>query len=121
MKELTDLDAPAFLSANKDRLVLLYFTAKWCGPCKQMTPIVEEIDLDIAYRSDTLGSVYFAKVDIDAAPMLAQNFEVRSVPMLVMSHKGQLPPYVLHGAHTKSKIFRWITDCVVNAAKKGQK
>lgn len=63
-------------------LVIVDFWATWCGPCKQMAPVFE------ALASELAGEVTFLKVDVDEAPALAERFELRSVPTLVVLSDG---------------------------------
>lgn len=62
--------------------VLVDFSAKWCGPCKALTPILESLDNEIE-------DMDFYKVDIDENPELAQQFNVRGVPTLLVFKNGE--------------------------------
>ena len=57
---------------------LLYFTASWCGPCRQLGPVMNEVANEVPVR----------KVDIDNEPTLAQQYGVRSVPTIVLVENG---------------------------------
>ncbi len=63
--------------------VLVYFTASWCGPCKQYGPILEKV------VNEAKGRLKLAKVDIDKSPQLAQQFRIQSVPMVYIFLQGQ--------------------------------
>lgn len=59
------------------------FNAAWCGPCKMMGPVLEELS------GDYDGKVSFYAIDVDANPDLAQKFSVMSIPNLVFLKKGE--------------------------------
>ncbi len=63
--------------------VLVDFYADWCGPCKMLGPIVEEIAKEYA------GKLIVGKVDVDASPKTAQKFNVMSIPTLILFKNGQ--------------------------------
>jgi putative thioredoxin len=63
--------------------VLVYFTAAWCGPCKQFGPLLEKV------INAEKGRVKLARVDIDKSPQLAQQFRIQSVPMIYVFVQGQ--------------------------------
>jgi putative thioredoxin len=65
------------IEASQDRLVLLDLWAPWCGPCKQLTPVLEKL----AAQSD--GAVRLAKMNIDEHPAVAQQLQVQSIPACV--------------------------------------
>ena len=58
-------------------LILIDFFANWCGPCKMISPILEELALE-------MPDVKFCKVDVDSSPALARMFKVESIPFLAL-------------------------------------
>ncbi|MFO0760391.1 MAG: thioredoxin [Byssovorax sp.] len=68
---------------GSDLPVLVDFTATWCGPCKQLAPIVEKL------ADELQGKVRVGKLDIDDAPAVARKYGVRSVPTVVVFKGGQ--------------------------------
>ncbi len=65
-------------------LVVLYFTASWCGPCKQLSPIVEKVAADYAAKGVTL-----VKIDVDENKFIAAQFRIQSVPTVYAMFQGQ--------------------------------
>lgn len=67
----------------KEEIVLIDFYADWCGPCRMMTPIINQL----AEEMD--GKVAVAKVDIDASQKVTQQYEITSIPTILVVKKGK--------------------------------
>ncbi|MGD1012326.1 MAG: thioredoxin [Acidimicrobiales bacterium] len=83
---------------GSDVPVVVDFWAEWCGPCRTVAPIVDEI------ASDTVGKLKVAKVNVDDNPETAQRFQVMSIPTLLVFKNGEQQSRMV-GAKSKSQIL----------------
>ena len=89
--------------------VLVDFWAAWCGPCKMIAPLLDEI------ARESEGRFRIAKVDIDGDPALMQRFNVRAVPTLLFFHGGEVRDQIVGGA-PKKMIIEKLESLAANPA-----
>ncbi len=85
--------------------VLVDFWAEWCGPCKMIAPVLEEI------ASEKAGSLKIAKLNVDDNPGIARRFEVMSIPTLILFKDGE-PAKRIVGARGKGQLLSDLAEFI---------
>jgi thioredoxin 1 len=85
--------------------VLVDFWAEWCGPCKMVAPVLDEL------AKEYEGKIKIAKVDVDQNQQVAGNFNIRSIPTLLFFKNGQVVKQLI-GAHPKTKLITEIQEVI---------
>ena len=101
-KSITDENFEAEV-LKSDKPTLVDFWAEWCGPCKQIGPILEEISDEMREQ------IIVAKHNIDEHPNQPTKYGVRSIPTMLLFKNGELKATKV-GATTKSNIVSWIKE-----------
>jgi thioredoxin 1 len=91
------------LIGSADEPVIVDFWAEWCGPCKMIAPILDEIAAEHA------GKIQVAKINVDDNPDVARRFDVMSIPTLIVFQDGQ-PTKRLVGAKGKGQLLNELDD-----------
>lgn len=84
MANYTVLNEENFDSVTKDGVVLVDFWATWCGPCKMLSPIIDEI------ASEYAGKVVVGKVDVDENAEIARKYGIMAIPTIFIFNNGEI-------------------------------
>jgi thioredoxin 1 len=88
---------------NSDKPVLVDFWATWCGPCRMVAPVLEEI------ASEHKDKITVAKLDVDANPAVARDYQVLSIPTLMVFKGGEKVKQIV-GAKPKAALLKDLSD-----------
>ncbi|SFB20553.1 thioredoxin [Clostridium frigidicarnis] len=97
MKEINDSSLNQEIS---DGVTLVDFWATWCGPCKMLSPVLDEL-------SKELKDVKFGKVNVDHNPAVSQQFRIASIPTLLLFKNGEVVDKIV-GFRPKAEIEQFI-------------
>lgn len=98
---IMELTADTFADKTKSGVALIDFWAPWCGPCRALTPIVEELAKDLG------GKATIAKVNVDDESALAQQFNIMSIPAIFVLKDGAVVDQFV-GVQTKQVLTKAI-------------
>lgn len=110
--DVTDADFGQVLELSRTVPVVVDLWAEWCGPCKQLSPVLEKLIVEFG------GRLVLAKVDVDANPQLAQSFRAQSIPLVVGLVAGQ-PVQLFTGAVPEAQVREVLTQLLQLAANNG--
>lgn len=99
-KEITDANFAEVL--EQDKLVVLDFWAEWCGPCRMVGPVIEELATEFEDRA------IIGKVDVDTNPQTSTNYGIRNIPTILFIKGGQVVDKVV-GATPKAALAEKIS------------
>ena len=105
MSELINLNKESFekVTSSKEKTLIIDFWAPWCGPCKALTPVLEELS------SEMSDSVEVYKVNVDDNTELAQEYGVQSIPTLLVFKNGALAETIV-GLKTKDELVEIVNS-----------
>ena len=101
-KEITDKNFDEIINNSKNP-VLVDFWAPWCGPCKQLSPIIDQLS------SELEGKIDIYKCNIDDNPESPSKYAVRGIPTMILFKKGKIADTKV-GSLPKSTLFGWIEE-----------
>lgn len=99
---IKEIFEPSFYEEIKEGLVLVDFSAEWCGPCRMLAPVLEKVSKELE------GIAKVAKLDIDNAQKIASSFKVTSVPTLILFENGKEVDRIV-GLRDQAAIKQFVT------------
>jgi putative thioredoxin len=102
------------IEPSMTNLVLLDFWAEWCGPCKQLSPMLDKIAVDYADKA-----VKLVKIDVDQDKLIASQFQIQSIPTVYAFFKGQ-PVADLSNYRTEGQLKRVLDQLITQLSIKGE-
>lgn len=90
-------------SINKFQFLIVDFWAAWCGPCKMVSPVIEQLSNELA------GKVVFGKLNVDENPNVSNAFGIQSIPTIIIFKNGKAIDRII-GAMTKSQLLLKISN-----------
>lgn len=102
---VTDADFEAVV-LKADKPVLVDFFAEWCGPCKAMSPALNQL------ADGMKESIKVVKVDVDASPAIAQRYNVRAMPTLMVFHGGEVVAQHVGAMTQKATLEKWVNTAI---------
>jgi len=104
IKNVSDVSFDADVLKSSQPVLVDYWAA-WCGPCKMIAPMLEEVSAEYA------GKVTIAKLNVDENPETAANFGIRGIPTLMLFKDGQVAATKV-GALSKSQLTAFLNDSI---------
>ncbi len=102
--ELNSADFESVVLRSKTPTIVDFWAA-WCGPCKLLSPIFEELEKEFK------GKLNFAKINVDENPAIGQNYDIMSIPCFIMFHQGK-EAHRFVGLMQKAELKKLVNDAL---------